>query len=74
MAKRSLEFSSVVNKEGKLYVANCPELGIASQGKSIELALDNLKEAIELYLQDEDAKTPEPSHRPIVTVVKVVRT
>ena len=74
MARRSLEFSSVVTREGKWYVADCPELEIASQGKTIELALKNLREAIGLYLQDEDAKVPEVDYRPMVTVVKVVRT
>ena len=74
MARRSLEFSSVVTREGKWYVADCPELEIASQGKTIELALKNLREAIGLYLQDEDAKVPEVDYRPMVTVIKVVRT
>lgn len=37
-------------------MANCPELDIASQGESIEEALFNLKEAIELYLEDEDVE------------------
>jgi predicted RNase H-like HicB family nuclease len=74
LARRSLEFSSVVTREGKWYVADCPELEIASQGKTIELALKNLREAIGLYLQDEDAKVPEVDYRPMVTVVKVVRT
>jgi len=60
MAK-SLEFSSVVNKEGKWYVATSPELGITSQGRSVELALENLKEAVELYLEDDEAKVPETS-------------
>jgi len=73
MAKRFLEFSSVVNKEGKWYVATSPELGITSQGRNFESALENLREAIELYLEDEDAKIPETHHRPIVTVVKVAR-
>ncbi len=73
MAKRSLEFSSVVSKEGKLYVAHCPELEVASQGKNVESALENLREAIELYLEDEDAEVPEVDYRPIVTVVKVVQ-
>lgn len=73
MARRSLEFSSVVNREGKWYVAHCPELEIASQGKSVEAALENLREAIELYLEDEDAKAPEVNYRPMVTVVKVVQ-
>ena len=59
LARRSLEFSSVVTKEGKSYVADCPELEIASQGRTVELALRNLREAIELYLQDEDAKVPQ---------------
>jgi len=72
MATRALEFSSVVNKEGKWYVAHCPELEITSQGKSVESALDNLREAIELYLEDEDAKVPQVDYRPMVTVVKVV--
>jgi predicted RNase H-like HicB family nuclease len=73
LARRSLEFSSVVTREGKLYVADCPELEIASQGKTIESALKNLREAIKLYLRDEDAKIPEVDYRPMVTVVKVVR-
>jgi predicted RNase H-like HicB family nuclease len=58
MAGRTREFSSVVNKEGKWYVATCPELGIASQGKSVENSIDNLREAVELYLEDEDARVP----------------
>lgn len=73
MARRSLEFSSVLTREGKWFVANCPELDIVSQGKTIELALKNLQEAVELYLQDEDAKVPEVDYRPMVAVLKVVR-
>ena len=71
MAKRSLDFSSVVTQEGKWYVATSPELGVTSQGKNFEAALENLREAIELYLEDDEAKIPEASNRPIVTVVKV---
>jgi len=73
LVRRSFEFSSVVTREGKWYVASCPELEIASQGKTVELALKILEEAIELYLQDEDAKAPEVNYRPMVTAVKVVR-
>ena len=46
------KFSAVVHKEGKWYVANCPELGTVSQGKTIEDAMRNLKEATELYLEE----------------------
>lgn len=47
-------FTAVVTREGKFYVSECPELGIASQGLSLEESLENLKEAIELYLECED--------------------
>jgi len=45
-------FSAVVHKEKKYYVAECPELGTVSQGKTIEEAIKNLKEATELYLEE----------------------
>ena len=45
-------FSAVVHKEKKYYVAECPETGTVSQGKSIEEAIENLKEATELYLEE----------------------
>lgn len=44
--------TAVIHKEDDLYVAVCPEIGTASQGKSIEEALTNLKEATELYLEE----------------------
>jgi len=44
--------------EEGMYVAWCPDVDVASQGKSVEEALNNLKEAIELYLEDEDAIIP----------------
>ena len=45
-------FTAVIHKEDDLYVAECPEVGTASQGYTIEEALANLKEAAELYLED----------------------
>jgi predicted RNase H-like HicB family nuclease len=51
----TVTFSAVVWREKKLYVAWCPELDVASQGKDVEHALGNLQEAVELYLEDEDA-------------------
>jgi predicted RNase H-like HicB family nuclease len=46
-------------------VADCPEVGTVSQGKSIEEAVANLKEATELYLEE---FPPESSSPPLVTV------
>jgi predicted RNase H-like HicB family nuclease len=45
-------FSAVYKPEpGGGYSAFCPELGVASQGETIEEAEANLKEAVELYLE-----------------------
>ena len=46
------KFTNIINKEGKWYVSRCAELGVVSQGKTIEDAEKNLKEAVELYLED----------------------
>jgi len=48
--KRS--FTAIIEKEDDMYVSICPELDIASQGKSVEEARENLKEAIELFLEE----------------------
>jgi len=66
-----LTFSSIVWIEEDLYVAWCPDLDIASQGKNVEEALENLKEAIELYFEDKDAVIPEKKPSPIVTTVSI---
>ena len=43
-------FTAVLHKEDSLYVADCPEVGTLSQGKTVEEAVANLREATELYL------------------------
>ena len=45
-------FTAVIHREDDLYVAVCPEVGTASQGKTVEEAVTNLKEATELYLEE----------------------
>ena len=44
-------YTAVIVKEEPWYVAHCIELGVVSQGKTIEEAQANLKEAVELYLE-----------------------
>lgn len=46
-------FNSLVWKEGKLFVAKCLEVEVASQGATKKEALENLREALELYFEDE---------------------
>ena len=45
-------FTAILHKEENMYVAECPEVGTVSQGVTIEEALENLKEATELYLEE----------------------
>lgn len=44
---------SIVWKEDKWFVAKALEVEIASQGKTEAEALKNLKEALELYFEDQ---------------------
>ena len=45
------QFTAVIEQEEDMYVALCPELDIASQGKTVEEARENLQEAIELFFE-----------------------
>ncbi|WP_179944076.1 type II toxin-antitoxin system HicB family antitoxin [Geoglobus ahangari] len=44
--------TALVRREGYQYVSKCPELEVASCGDTIEEALENLKEAVELYIEN----------------------
>ncbi|MGA6980041.1 MAG: type II toxin-antitoxin system HicB family antitoxin [Candidatus Sulfotelmatobacter sp.] len=58
-------FTAVLHREGDFYVADCPEVGTVSQGKSVKEAIANLKEATELYLEK---FPPANSSIPLVTI------
>ena len=47
-----MEFTAVIRKGEKQFVALCPELDVVSQGYTVEEALKNLKEAVELYIEE----------------------
>ena len=52
-AVRPARFNVIVQKDDAWYVAKCIDNSVASQGKTVEEALDNLKEALELYYEGE---------------------
>jgi predicted RNase H-like HicB family nuclease len=61
-----------IQKEDKFFVVRCPELGVTSQGNTLEEAHANIKEAIELYIESfglEDL--PREMSRPFWTTVEV---
>ncbi len=48
----------MIQKEENWYVAKCIDNNVASQGETIEEAMQNLKEALELYTQTEKPEQP----------------
>ncbi len=50
MVNRNL--TAIVHREGNIFIAQCPEIGTASQGNAVEEAVSNLKEATVLYLEE----------------------
>lgn len=60
---KNIKITVVVQQEENWYVAKCLENSVASQGKTIEEALSNLKEAVSLYYEDE---TPDTESRQVL--------
>jgi predicted RNase H-like HicB family nuclease len=52
------EFDFAVWKEEKHFVALCLNVEVSSFGEDEKEALSNLKEAVELYFEDEDKEIP----------------
>ncbi|MFQ5852315.1 MAG: type II toxin-antitoxin system HicB family antitoxin [Candidatus Binatia bacterium] len=59
-------FTASVSREGNLFIAQCVEVDVASQGRSEEEALTNLREALELHFEE-----PTATVRPQIRHVKV---
>jgi predicted RNase H-like HicB family nuclease len=45
-------YTAIVHKEADLYLAECSEVGTVSQGKTVEEAMVELREATESYLEE----------------------
>lgn len=54
----SIKYNVIIQKDENWYVAKCIDNNVASQGKTIEEAIANLKEALELYMQNEEPEQP----------------
>lgn len=68
----------VINKEklsdgSPVFIAHCRSLGIASQGKNMDEAMKNVKEAIELYLEEQPGKYKEllSNEPPLFSVMEI---
>jgi predicted RNase H-like HicB family nuclease len=63
-----MRLTASVTPEDNGYVAQCLEVDVASQGDTVEQALANLKEALELYFEGEPAR---PFASPIIASIDV---
>ncbi len=64
-----MRLTAALTHERPWYVARCLEVEVASQGETVEAALANLREALELYF--EDAPAPDFGEPPIIASVEV---
>ena len=81
MEEKNYFLDVVINKEKlsdgeDVFVILCPSLGVASQGKNVEEAMENIKEAVELYLEERPEAYEELKERkamPTFSIIEVKR-
>jgi predicted RNase H-like HicB family nuclease len=66
-----MKLSVIVWKEEDWYIITEIFTGVTTQGKTIEEAVENIKEAVELYLEDMPEVREELERRDIVGVLNV---
>jgi predicted RNase H-like HicB family nuclease len=68
---KKITFASVVWREGKYYISQCLNVDLASFGKSKNEALANLREALELYIEDAPRKKISKVEKPSLVIQHV---
>jgi len=68
--RKTVEVTVFVWREGKWFVAYEPISGVASQGRTVEKALENLREALELYLEEKEEELY-PLERVMITKLTI---
>jgi predicted RNase H-like HicB family nuclease len=66
-----MELQAVVWKEEDMFVIKEVVTGVTTQGKTVEEAIDNLKEAIELYLEEMPEIVDELKNRKTLGAIRV---
>lgn len=60
--------TAAISREGDWCVAQCLEVDVASQGESVEVARQNLSEALALFFEDGNATVGEP---PVIVPIDI---
>lgn len=66
---QEMQVTAALTRDGGWYVARCLEVEVTSQGRTVEDALANLREALELYF--EDAELPTELEPPIIATIRL---
>ena len=65
----AVQLTAAITHEGEWFVARCLQVEVASQGETVELALANLREALELFFEDQPV--PDDVQAPIIAPIEV---
>jgi predicted RNase H-like HicB family nuclease len=63
--------TAALHREEGWYIAQCLEVDVASQGRTIEETFGNLAEAVELYLEEVDDPFGHLTDTPLVTTFRL---
>ena len=63
--------TAALHREEDWYIAQCLEVDVASQGHTIDEALVNLADAVELYLEEVDDPAGHLTGTPLVTTFRL---
>ncbi|MCL6533587.1 MAG: type II toxin-antitoxin system HicB family antitoxin [Armatimonadetes bacterium] len=64
-------YSALIVKEGDWYIARCVELGVTTQGRTLDEARANLREAVELYIESFGEDLPESAEEIVLYPLEV---
>ena len=64
----TMRVTAAISKDGEWFVAQCLEVDIASQGRSLNEARDNLAEALALHFEGQDVDIGDP---PVIVPIDV---
>ena len=67
-----MKLTAIIKKGEKQFVALCPEVDVTSQGLTVEEALSNLKEAVELHLEVMGMPEGVSNEEALITSIEVV--
>jgi predicted RNase H-like HicB family nuclease len=62
--------ATIIPDEEGWYVARCVQVEVASQGRTVDEAMSNLREALELYFEGEPVAEI-PQQQPVVAPIEI---